>query len=109
MCRAVNRLGLDRDAKKPSRQPYTQSVCGESTAFGLLITRDRGSSSEEARVGPHWGGQPGSSHEEVNPRRGETPAGLRTGGAEGGGRRAGEGAARRGGAKRIFERKMKKM
>ena len=93
MCRAVNRLGLDRDAKKPSRQPYTQSVCGESTAFGLLITRDRGSSSEEARVGPHWGGQPGSSHGEVNPRRGETPAGLRTGGAEGGGRGAG---ARRG-------------
>ena len=38
---------------------------------------------------PHWGGQPGSSHGEVNPRRGETPAGLRTGG-----RRAGEGAAR---------------
>ena len=67
-------------------------------------------------MAPIGGGQPGSSHEEVNPGGGEPPAGLRTGGAEGGGRRAegggrraGEGAARRGGAKRIFERKMKKM
>lgn len=50
-----------------------QPVCGESTAFGLLITRDRGSSSEESRVGPPSGGLTRGSVEEVNPGGGETP------------------------------------
>ena len=35
---------------------HSRLVCGESTAFGLLATRDPGSSSEEARAVPLSGG-----------------------------------------------------
>lgn len=76
---------------------HSRLVCGESTAFGLLATRDPGSSSEEARAVPLSGG--GGQLEFLKKRE-----------SKGEGRRAGNIASfPEGGMRaRAFEARMKK-